>query len=572
MGNKIDITVTAKDMASNVLSSVTGQIDNLSGSASGAGGILERFGGWLGGVFQTAMGFITANVFNTIASSISNFIGGVITGGAELERLKVATTTLGENMGYTTDQINGMVDALAETNTWGANAYNSINSLIRSGLMPLVEDLKIVDKQSGETNEGFDAFIYTIKDLSAAMGVSSSEGIEIVTEALIKQRDETLQSLGINMNLRVEYEKMADSLGKTTEELTNAERSQAILNGILKEGEKVAGTYAKTYETSGKNLLSIKDALESTQQVIGELLSPAITEVTNKLLELVKGFRKLFVENETIKGQVQRLVDAFSNGFNRVMQVMDKVFSNPQVQLFMENLLEAVVSLIEGGINWFIEVLEQAEPIIVQIAELGSELFNIFQEFADDPAVQEIGQALKDAFSEAILIALGSIRNGLVLLITYIKSPDGQAMLRWVKDVFVGIGDAIRAGVTALTNFRAQLMGIDTTKLEKLVTNISKLVGTKIGETLAGLAMNIPKKQSGGHVIATKPTLMMVGERVPERVDVTPIGSHTSGSGGGNVTININGAGDPVRIAQEVQRILARANSAQSLNYNLGYR
>ena len=62
----------------------------------------------------------------------------------------------------------------------------------------------------------------------------------------------------------------------------------ALLNRIYKEGASVQGVYNDTYTTSGKNLLSLKDAMSTITQYVGSIFEPALAVVTNSLVKLSK--------------------------------------------------------------------------------------------------------------------------------------------------------------------------------------------------------------------------------------------------------------------------------------------
>lgn len=216
----------------------------------------------------------------------------ILKAGAKLDMSNVTIATLGQNLGYTTQQLESYRDTLEEANVFGSNQNSVIQAFMQTGLLPMIEATKFLN---GE--QGLKGFSLTVKDLSAAMQLSSSQGFELVTNALVKLNDESLRQLGIEVNLIQKYQEKADSLGKTAMELTAVEKRQVVLNTILEEGSKFVGVYANTYSTAGKNLLSFQDVSQSLAEELGTQLQPAYKLATNTAVSFVKSIRDFVKEN-----------------------------------------------------------------------------------------------------------------------------------------------------------------------------------------------------------------------------------------------------------------------------------
>lgn len=248
---------------------------------------------------------IALAAFGVSLGVASHKLLGLGKAGANLDRLQVSTYVLGQNAGLTQKQIDGMVQSLEDTNTFGTNAWAAINTLTRAGLLPMMSSLERVNTVTGETEKSFDAFIFSIKDLAAAAGVSSSEAIRNVTTAIDQMNPAILQTLGVTGGLTTAFGDFAAQNQIVGRQLTNTEKKQAILNFVMKEAEKVTGTYSATYSTAGKNLLSLESAAQSTSEEIGQALQPAFRTLTGATLKSLKAFRDWTKENnKTVVGVV----------------------------------------------------------------------------------------------------------------------------------------------------------------------------------------------------------------------------------------------------------------------------
>src|SRR5690606_1706563 len=215
--------------------------------------------------------------FDLVKQGVGVF-NDILVAGAKLDMSNETIERLGQNLGYTTKQLENYRDTLEEANVFGSSQNSIIQSFMQTGLLPMIEATKFLN---GE--QGLKGFSLTVKDLAAAMQISSSQGFEIVTNALVKLNDESLRQLGIETNLIMKYKEKADALGKNAMELTELEKRQVILNTIIEEGSKFVGTYAATYDTAGKNLISMQDVTKNLAEELGQQLQPAYQVATNTL-------------------------------------------------------------------------------------------------------------------------------------------------------------------------------------------------------------------------------------------------------------------------------------------------
>lgn len=401
--SQIDIEVVARDLASKTLEGVKKSINGIDGSAKGGTGSLKDMAGavFLGNMATKAFDLALQGARKGI-----ELLSQSIKAGADLERLKVSTEVLGKNMGVTTDEINKMVKGLEEVNTYGTSAYNSIYSLMRTGLMPMVDNLKIVDQATGKTTKGFDAFVLTAKELGASLGVSSQDAIEAVNTSLIKMNDEGLRQLGIELNLTEVYGRTAKALERNVSELTAAERRQALLNEIMKEGQKVAGSYEATYNTVGKQLLSLKDNMKSTMEVIGLSFTPVAKVFTKTALDLTKKVRETFIDlapqiEGTMKGIAEKLgkvinAESIWNGLVKIKDLIAGYFELMKSGNG-KSLAEALgISEDSNLIKYLLNVRDYTQ----QIGEIFKKAFGVVQEVWNNvvkPAFEQIKQVLNDA-------------------------------------------------------------------------------------------------------------------------------------------------------------------------------
>ncbi len=161
------------------------------------------------------------------------------------------------------------------------------------------------------------------QDAAVIANMNSSEAAEQMTEAIAKLRPELLSAFGFTRNLNDIYSDYAKTVGKTVKQLSETEKKQAMLNYILKEGEKIAGTYEASMGVVGKQISSLPRYYDTLKNAIAKPLAlpavgVAVEAITNSLKNAISWA-------EANQGALQRwgqsianIVRAVVKGFNLV--------------------------------------------------------------------------------------------------------------------------------------------------------------------------------------------------------------------------------------------------------------
>lgn len=133
---------------------------------------------------------------------------------------------------------------------------------------------------------------------------SLGDAVQTATEGLKNENSVVVDNAGVTKNVAKMWEDYAKSVGKTTNQLTQAEKIQAEVNGILEETKfqsNNAAIYASTY--SGKlaqlntAFTNLKTAVGNVIQPIAKLFIPIITTAVNavtRLFTALSGLLSLF--------------------------------------------------------------------------------------------------------------------------------------------------------------------------------------------------------------------------------------------------------------------------------------
>ncbi|HHV42725.1 MAG TPA: hypothetical protein GXX72_07800 [Clostridiaceae bacterium] len=259
----------------------------LNGFKSGIGKTLKGIGALFGGI--------------AVGRTIKDFVQTA----ARTETLAVAMNSVARASGYATAAVNEHKKAVMDM---GIAEQESMQILTRF----MQAQLDTADAAK---------LARVAQDAAVIANMNSSEAAEQMTEAIAKQRPVLLSQFGMTKNLNEIYKEYAARLGKTATQLTTAEKKQAMLNYILSEGDKIAGTYEASMGAVGKQIGSLprywdtlKNAIATPLALPG--LSVAVEGVTNALKSAISWAEAneatLRVWGQNVANIVSGVVNAFS--------------------------------------------------------------------------------------------------------------------------------------------------------------------------------------------------------------------------------------------------------------------
>jgi len=97
-----------------------------------------------------------------------------------------------------------------------------------------------------------------------------------------------IRTYGLNVDMSNAFDAMAASVGKTTEELTEAEKVQAAMNAVLQEGTRITGAYAAAMEEPGKRWRSLPRYVNEIKVALGEAFLPVVGAAADGLTGVAK--------------------------------------------------------------------------------------------------------------------------------------------------------------------------------------------------------------------------------------------------------------------------------------------
>ena len=190
------------------------------------------------GAFSFALGIGLLSGFRSLGGAITDFVNTA----ARTEVLDVAMMAVAKATSTSTREIRAQEEALRDLGIAKQEAKQMLTRFMQA-------ELNVADATK---------LARVAQDAAVIAGYNSSQAAEQMTEAIAKQRPELLSAFGFTRNLNEIYNDYAKTVGKTAKQLSETEKKQAMLNYILAEGEKIAGTYEASMGAVGKIIGSLK--------------------------------------------------------------------------------------------------------------------------------------------------------------------------------------------------------------------------------------------------------------------------------------------------------------------------
>jgi hypothetical protein len=211
---------------------------------------------------------------------------------------------------------------------------------------------RAIQFEVAKTPEQFAKLIELSTALGRAQGISDTQALEFITTGLARESRLILDNLGLIIDIDKATAVYAETLGKSADQLTQAERKAALLNEAFRQGataiqanRDAADSAATQYERFDANVQNLKDSF-------GALLATASADTIGGLAT------QLAVLNEQLTGQ--RETGTIEAQLRALVELRDSVAN------------EAPVSFL--GIEFFGDSSDLVADLEKRIASLNAEL------------------------------------------------------------------------------------------------------------------------------------------------------------------------------------------------------
>lgn len=231
----------------------------------------------------TALAIAATAAFASIISSIKS---GTATFTENTTAL-LGLQSVAESVGISISETEKAVAELSDEFFNSADAANALKNLLDKGF-------------------GLKEAITTIKRFKDAAATGKKSTVEFgqavvsATEGVKNSNNTLLKTAGVLVNFSDAYASYAQSIGKTTNELTAAEKAQAEYNAILEATKNKIGDADKLADTLAGSQAAAANATRELSSAFGEALSPAVQDTLSIYSSATSAIANFISEHKTL--------------------------------------------------------------------------------------------------------------------------------------------------------------------------------------------------------------------------------------------------------------------------------
>ena len=326
------------------LQRISGDIDRMGGASDKAGRDMDRM--------ASAQGRAThsTNLLGTAASMAVKALAGfsaikIIKDStllaANVETLGVVLEVVGRNAGYTKGEMELYTE---QVKAMGITSQVSAQTVIRmtQAQMDLAQASRLAR---------------VAQDAAVVGQINSSEALDRLLHGIVSLEPKILRNIGIVVSFDQEYSNFARTADRAVDSLSATEKQQIAFNAVLREGEKLAGTYEAAMETANKQLGSLSREIETAGEEFGKLFQPAFiplikgtSTTVNALTEELRGLNAALgtsgIEDytlERVESEIQRVEAALNKLYAKDLNFIEFFFFNGSQFVNLDRQLNALI-------------------------------------------------------------------------------------------------------------------------------------------------------------------------------------------------------------------------------------
>lgn len=263
---------------------------------------------------------------NAFSSSFKK-IGGIIAGAFAIKQVAAFTKECISSASKVQSAFTGLNSIVQGTGNPFAQAQDFINKYTADGLVSIEET---ATAYKNLLSRGYDAsqiedVLSRLKD-SAAFGRQASydlgEAVVTATEGLKNENSILVDNAGVTKNVAKMWEEYAKSIGKSSNDLTQAEKIQAEYNGIMNETRFQVGDAAAYTKTFSGQIQQLKFNFNQMTVAIGKVVTPIaqlfIPVINSAINAITSLFKKLQVVMSTFGLKMPDVVQKTSNSISMI--------------------------------------------------------------------------------------------------------------------------------------------------------------------------------------------------------------------------------------------------------------
>lgn len=181
-----------------------------------------------------------------------------------------------------------------------------------------------------------------------ALGVSTTQAFDNIVTGLGRQSALILDNLGIIIDLERVTKQYAESIGKTSKELTEQEKKQALVNAVIADSQHLLKSGVSIQSENQSKIESLSAAWEDFTDILASRTVPILAGVSEALANTLQGASNYLQSSEI--GFKQELLDDIkaiaeidpSKIFKSDTSILDNIIGSPERVEVAGNFLKSI--------------------------------------------------------------------------------------------------------------------------------------------------------------------------------------------------------------------------------------
>jgi hypothetical protein len=245
---------------------VTQGLDNVANTATKVSGA--------GSALSVALGGLGAMGIGLLAQRAVSAVGDLATLGANSEQLRGSFEDLASGAGGSSEAILSAIRRATDGTVSDLNIIQAANKGILLGL--------------GANAEQWEQLTEVARVRARAMGRDVTSALDDITTGIGRESRMILDNLGIILDMDRVQTDYADSIGKTADQLTDYERKQAIVNGVIEEGQRLMAESGGLQMSNADKIAAMGAAWENLKETLAVKVAPAIADTAVAITNLIQ--------------------------------------------------------------------------------------------------------------------------------------------------------------------------------------------------------------------------------------------------------------------------------------------
>ncbi|MCD1627046.1 hypothetical protein K7H22_13675 [Seohaeicola saemankumensis] len=208
------------------------------------------------------------------AAAVGFAIKGMVTEGLQSAQIAESFSRMTTQMGYSGDEL---ISKLREVS---AGTVDTTNLMLASN--------KAMALGVGTDIETMTTLMEIARVKGRALGLDTTQAFNDIVTGIGRGSPLILDNLGITIKLGEAQERYAETLGKTTAELTDAEKKNALLNAVLESGRAELEQVGEVTITSAERMQQLSAEFSNMRSPIGEAFLPVLEQLVQAISPLLE--------------------------------------------------------------------------------------------------------------------------------------------------------------------------------------------------------------------------------------------------------------------------------------------